>query len=72
LPARPAAVSDAEQAQERAAVSTRRVARRLRSEGLTGREIAVVLRVSPQRVSQLLRGAMRRNTEPDRDSREAC
>lgn len=49
------AVADADNAQRVAAARSREVARRLRSVGLTGREIAVVLRVSPQRVSQLLR-----------------
>ncbi|REE96774.1 hypothetical protein [Thermomonospora umbrina] len=42
-------------AQLDAAASSRAVARRLRNEGLTGREIAVALRISPQRVSQLLK-----------------
>ena len=49
------AVADAEKAQRAAAASSREVARRLKGVGLTGREIAVVLRLSPQRVSQLLR-----------------
>ncbi|MEU0118559.1 hypothetical protein ABZ137_33970 [Streptomyces bobili] len=44
----------AEAAQERAAAQRRKVARRLDSLGLSGREIAAVLKVSPQRVSQLL------------------
>jgi hypothetical protein len=45
---------EAEAAQERAAVQRRKVAHRLDSLGLSGREIAAVLKVSPQRVSQLL------------------
>jgi hypothetical protein len=49
------AVADAESAQKAAAVRSREVARMLKGVGLTGREIAVVLRLSPQRVSQLLR-----------------
>jgi len=49
------AVADAESAQKAAAASSREVAHRLKGVGLTGREIAVVLRLSPQRVSQLLR-----------------
>jgi hypothetical protein len=49
------AVIAAEKAQQAAAARSREVARGLKGIGLTGREIAVVLRVSPQRVSQLLR-----------------
>lgn len=45
----------AESAQAEAAELNRRVAHRLRREGLSGREIALVMRVTPQRVSQLLR-----------------
>ncbi|MFF5261435.1 hypothetical protein ACFY4C_21030 [Actinomadura viridis] len=48
------ATADAERAQERAAKKNRRVADLLRQAGLSGREIALVLMVSPQRVSQLL------------------
>jgi DNA-directed RNA polymerase specialized sigma24 family protein len=43
-------------AQREAAVRSRRLALLLREEGLSGADIAVVLRVSPQRVSQLVRG----------------
>ncbi|MEU4683058.1 hypothetical protein [Streptomyces xinghaiensis] len=45
---------EAEAARERAAALRRNLARRLDSLGLSGREIASVLHVSPQRVSQLL------------------
>jgi len=50
------AVREAEKAQRAAAAKSRDVAGKLSSAGLTGREIAVVLRISPQRVSQLLSG----------------
>lgn len=49
-------VRAAEDAQRRAAGQVRTVARQLLQKGLTGRDIAAVLRVSPQRVSQLLKG----------------
>jgi hypothetical protein len=51
------AVSAANRAQRQAAAQSRAAARRLRQAGLTGRDIAKVLDVSPQRVSQLLRAA---------------
>ncbi len=49
------AVSAADKAQRQAAAQSRAAARRLRQAGLSGRDIAKVLNVSPQRVSQLLR-----------------
>jgi DNA-directed RNA polymerase specialized sigma24 family protein len=51
------AVTEAEQALRAAAARTRQVAQRLRSEGLSGRDIAAILYVSAQRVSQLLRNS---------------
>jgi hypothetical protein len=49
------AVSTADRAQRAAAAQSREAARRLRQAGLSGRDIAKVLDVSPQRVSQLLK-----------------
>jgi hypothetical protein len=49
------AVAAAEKAQRVAATQSRAVARKLKNAGLTGREIAFFLKISPQRVSQLLR-----------------
>lgn len=48
------AVRNAEQAQREAASRQRQVARGLKESGLSGADIAAVLRVSPQRVSQLV------------------
>ena len=50
-----AALDDAERAQRDTAARSRGLALRLREAGLSGADIAVVLRVSPQRVSQLMR-----------------
>lgn len=49
------AVRDLQEQQATAAQLSRRAARRLREAGLTGSDAAVVLGISPQRVSQLLR-----------------
>jgi DNA-directed RNA polymerase specialized sigma24 family protein len=49
------AVAEASTAQRAAAAQAREAARELRGAGLSGRDIAKVLGVSPQRVSQLLR-----------------
>jgi len=51
------AVRVADRAQRAAAAQSRRAARRLQQAGLSGRDIARVLDVSPQRVSQLLKAA---------------
>lgn len=49
------AVAEASQATRDAAARSRQVARRLKEAGLSGRDIADILKVSAQRVSQLLR-----------------
>jgi predicted transcriptional regulator len=48
------AVRHAEEAQRSAAAQSRSVARQLQERGLSGRDIAALLQLSPQRVSQLL------------------
>ena len=49
------ALAAAEAAQRSAAASSRAIVRKLQDEGLSGREIAVALKITPQRVSQLLK-----------------
>jgi DNA-directed RNA polymerase specialized sigma subunit len=49
------AIAEAEQALRTAAARSRQVAHRLKQEGLSGRDIAAILHVSAQRVSQLLK-----------------
>lgn len=49
------AVAEAEQALRAAASRSRQVVRQLSDEGLSGRDIAAILHVSAQRVSQLLK-----------------
>jgi hypothetical protein len=56
------AVAAADQAQRQAAVQSRDTARRLQRAGLTGRDIAAILKVSPQRVSQLLKDTGRQES----------
>jgi hypothetical protein len=51
------AITAADRATREAAARSRKVARELREAGLSGRDIAVILRVSAQRVSQLLKSA---------------
>lgn len=45
----------AEQARDDAAAQTRKIARELKAAGMSGADVAVVLGVSPQRVSQLMK-----------------
>jgi hypothetical protein len=52
------AVADADEARRAAAVRSRDAARDLQGAGLSGRDIAAVLQVSPQRVSQLLKDVL--------------
>jgi len=64
-----AAVRAAASAQQEAAAQSREAARMLQHAGLTGRDIAAVLQVSPQRVSQLLKDpgeGAREDAEPAR------
>ena len=49
------AIAEPEQALRAAAARSRHVARQLKQEGLSGRDIAAILHVSAQRVSQLLK-----------------
>ena len=49
------AISEAEHALRAAAFRSRQVARQLSEEGLSGKDIAAILHVSAQRVSQLLK-----------------
>ncbi len=49
------AVAAADRAVREAAARSRKVARELKEAGLSGRDIAAILRVSAQRVSQLLK-----------------
>jgi DNA-directed RNA polymerase specialized sigma subunit len=49
------AVAEAERALRAAAARSRQVARQLKQEGRSGRDIAAILHVSAQRVSQLLK-----------------
>ena len=53
------AVASADRAQRKAAAQSREAARQLQRAGLSGRDIAKVLDVSPQRVSQLLKTGTR-------------
>ncbi len=48
-------LDEAERALRAAATRSRQVAQRLKQEGLSGRDIAAILHVSAQRVSQLLK-----------------
>lgn len=66
------AVSRADEVQRDAAKRSREVATRLKAKGLSGVEIAAVLRVSPQRVSQLTGTAAGKGTGGSRGGRPAA
>jgi predicted XRE-type DNA-binding protein len=51
------AMVEAEQALRTAAARSRQIAQRLKQQGLSGRDIAAILHVSAQRVSQLLKSS---------------
>jgi DNA-directed RNA polymerase specialized sigma subunit len=59
------AVASADRAVREAAARSRKIARNLRKAGLSGRDIAFILGVSPQRVSQLLKAAQQVPEMPD-------
>ncbi len=64
----------AEAAQRKAATMTRTVVRSLKARGLSGNDIAAVLKVSPQRVSQLAKSerSETRSAKPARSSTPAA
>jgi predicted XRE-type DNA-binding protein len=64
----------AEAAQRKAATMTRTVVRNLKARGLSGNDIAAVLKVSPQRVSQLAKSerSETRSAKPARSSTPAA
>ncbi|TQM09295.1 hypothetical protein [Pseudonocardia kunmingensis] len=53
---------EAERVQKEAAAKARLIARQLQARGLTGADIAKVLGVSPQRVSQLVKSGLGRRS----------
>jgi hypothetical protein len=67
-----AAVSEADAAQRSAAAKSRAAARSLRDAGLTGRDIAAILKVSPQRVSQLLKDTPPAPRRPSRQGKRSA
>jgi DNA-directed RNA polymerase specialized sigma subunit len=54
------AIAAAEAAQREAGEMSRRVVAKLKARGLTGKDAATVMKISPQRVSQLLRSTRER------------
>ncbi|MDQ3887402.1 MAG: hypothetical protein M3308_10450, partial [Actinomycetota bacterium] len=62
-------IREAEQAQVQAAERSRALVRQLAAKGLSGKDMAKVLGVSPQRVSQLLKTAGREQDQPQSHTR---
>jgi predicted XRE-type DNA-binding protein len=69
-----ATTARAEAAQRKAATMTRAVVRDLKARGLSGNDIAAVLNVSPQRVSQLAKSEQSetRSAKPARSATQAA
>jgi hypothetical protein len=66
------ATAEAKDAERRAAKASRHVAKKLKDIGLTGKEIAAILKLSPQRVSQLLTGSRNQISSAADNGMAAC
>lgn len=65
-------IREAEQAQAQAAERSRALVRQLTAKGLSGKDTAKVLGVSPQRVSQLLKSSTGKNAKERSHARNAA